>query len=78
MSSKNWLTDEQVEKEIAVLRDDPDVRLARAEARIQYKRRQYLYGLRDLKKRGQKIRSNPEYQWLVDTVEGSSDDFGGE
>lgn len=78
MSSKNWLTDEQVEKEIAVLRDDPDVKLARAEARIQYKRRQYLYGLRDLKKRGQKIRNNPEYQWLVDTVEGSSDEIGGE
>lgn len=78
MSAKKYLSDEEVEKEIDALKNDPDVKLARAEARIQYKRRQYLYGLRDLKKRGQKIRNNPEYQWLVDAIEGTDDDPGGE
>lgn len=75
MSSKNWLSEEQVEQEIAKLKEDPDVRLARAEVRIRYKRRQYLYQLRDLKKRGQSIRENPEFQWLVDAIE---DEGGGE
>ena len=76
MSSKNWLTDEQVEKEIVALRDDPDVKLARAETRERYKRRQQLYNLRDLKKRGQKIRNDPEFQWLVDAVEGDEKEGG--
>ena len=69
--STPFLTDDQVEEEIARLRNDPDVKLGRAEQREKYKRRQYLYGLRDLKKRGQAIRNNPEYQWLVDAVEGN-------
>lgn len=71
MSTKKYLTDEEVEQEIAVLRNDPDVKLARAEERERYKRRQYLYGLRDLKKRGQRIRNDPEFQWLVEAVEGN-------
>lgn len=73
MSSKKWLTDEQVEQEIAALKDDPDVKLARAEERIRLKRRQYLYGLRDLKKRGKKIRSDPEFLWLVEAIEGKKE-----
>lgn len=52
---KKHLTDEQVEKEIALLSKDPYVKLARAEERIKYKRRQYLYGLRNLKKRGMEL-----------------------
>lgn len=74
MSSKNWLTDEQVEKEIAALKSDPDVKLARAEVRERYKRRQQLYNLRDLKKRGQKIRNDPEFQWLVEACENDQED----
>lgn len=50
--SKDWLTDEQVEQEIAMLRTDPMVQLARNELRIRYKRRQALYQLRNLEKRG--------------------------
>lgn len=46
------LTDEQVELEIARLREDPYVKLAKAEERIRYRRRQYLYGLRNLEKKG--------------------------
>lgn len=73
MKQKDWLTDEQVEAEIARLTADPDVRLARAEAREKYKRRQQLYGLRNLKKRGEQIRQDPSMAWLVDSFEGDGD-----
>ena len=52
---KKNLSDEQVEKEIALLSKDPYVKLARAEERIKYKRRQYLYSLRNLQKRGKEL-----------------------
>lgn len=69
MSRKRILTDEEVEQEIKRLTTDEDVRLARAEQRIKYRRRQYLYQLRDLKKRGVAIRNNPDYAWMVDAYE---------
>lgn len=50
--AKDWLTDEQVENEIEMLRLDPMVQLARKEQRLKYKRRQELYKLRNLQKRG--------------------------
>jgi SOS response regulatory protein OraA/RecX len=53
--AKDWLTDAQVEAEIERLRDDPNVRLARKELRIQYRRRQALYQLRNLEKRGKEL-----------------------
>lgn len=53
--AKDWLTDAQVESEIERLREDPNVRLARKELRIQYKRRQVLYNLRNLEKRGKEL-----------------------
>lgn len=57
MASEKWLTDEMVEEEIARLSKSPYVKLARAEQRIKYRRRQYLYQLRDLEKRGKKLES---------------------
>lgn len=57
MASDKWLSDEMVEQEIARLTQSPYVKLARAEQRIKYKRRQYLYQLRDLEKRGKKLES---------------------
>lgn len=46
------MTDRQVEKEIEQLVNDPFVKLAKAEQRLRYKRRQYLYQLRSLAKKG--------------------------
>lgn len=63
MASDKFLTDEMVEQEIARLTESPYVKLARAEQRIKYRRRQYLYQLRDLEKRGKKLESegfNPD------------------
>lgn len=53
--AKNWLTDEQVEKQIAELKQSEFVKLARKELRMKYKRRQALYTLRNLEKRGKEL-----------------------
>ncbi len=53
--AKDWLTDEQVEQEIERLKESPYVKLARKDARIKYKRRQALYNLRDLEKKGKAL-----------------------
>jgi hypothetical protein len=55
MKNRNWLTDEDVELEIARLSKSENVKLARAEARLKYKRRQYLYQLRGLEKKGKAL-----------------------
>lgn len=51
----NWLTDEEVEQEIERLNASEEVALARREARLKYKRRQRLYQLRDLEKKGKAL-----------------------
>ena len=51
----NWLTDEAVELEIAQLQQSDFVKLARKEMRLKYKRRQALYQLRNLEKRGKEL-----------------------
>ena len=53
--SKDVLTDEQVEKEIEKLLKSPNVKLARKEERIRYRRRQYLYSLRNYEKKGKEL-----------------------
>lgn len=55
MGKTDWLTDEQVEREIERLRKSPLVALARKEERIRYKRRQVLYNLRNLEKKGKQL-----------------------
>lgn len=52
---KNFLTDEAVEREIERLTCTEAVRLARKELRLKYKRRQQLYQLRNLEKRGNEL-----------------------
>ena len=52
-----YLTDEQVEREIERLRESPLVALARKEERIRYKRRQVLYNLRALEKKGEQLQA---------------------
>ena len=53
--TNTWLTDEEVEREIERLNESEAVALARREARLKYKRRQYLYQLRDLEKKGKAL-----------------------
>lgn len=55
MAREFGLTDEQVEQEIERLRESPLVALARREQRLRYRRRQFLYQLRDLEKKGRAL-----------------------
>lgn len=52
---KDFLTDEEVELEIERLQASPMVALARKEQRIRYRRRQMLYNLRNLEKKGKEL-----------------------
>ena len=52
---RNYLTDAQVEEEIERLTNSPEVQLARQEQRIKYRRRQYMYQLRNMEKRGKEL-----------------------
>ena len=55
--AKDYLTDEQVEAEIERLSKSPLVALARREQRIKYKRRQYMYQLRNFEKHGKELQA---------------------
>lgn len=50
-----FLSDEEVEQEIERLNASEAVALARRKARLEYRRRQYLYTLRDLEKKGKAL-----------------------
>jgi SOS response regulatory protein OraA/RecX len=52
---KEFLTDDAVEREIERLTSTDAVRLARKELRLKYRRRQQLYQLRNLEKRGKEL-----------------------
>ena len=52
---KEFLTDDQVEEEIARLQKSDEVKLGQKEMRIKCKRRQYMYNLRALEKRGKHL-----------------------
>ena len=52
---REFLTDEQVEKEIIRLSKSEDVKLAKQETRIKNRRRQYMYQLRVMEKRGKEL-----------------------
>ena len=52
---EGWLSDEEVEAEIERLNKSEAVALARRKARLEYRRRQRLYNLRDLEKKGKAL-----------------------
>lgn len=52
---KEFLTDEQVEMEIDRLLSSDYVKLAKMESRIKNRRRQYMYSLRTMEKRGKEL-----------------------
>ena len=54
--AKDFLTDEQVEFEIDRLLNSDAVKLAKKETRIKLRRRQYMYQLRTMEKRGKELK----------------------
>ena len=53
--ARDTLSDIQVEQEIARLQESPYVKLANKERRVRQRRRMYLYGLRQLEKKGREL-----------------------
>lgn len=70
-----FLTDEQVEREIEKLKGSEYVRLARREERLKYRRRQILYKLRDLEKKGKAL---AEAGITLDILDGIENENGEE
>lgn len=75
MKEKNtWLTDEEVEQEIERLNASEAVALARREIRLKYKRRQRLYQLRDLEKKGKALLAAGITREVLDALYKSCDE----
>lgn len=69
------LTDEQVEQEIARLQQSPHVKLANQERRMREKRRMYLYGLRQLEKKGRELEASGITPEVLRSMYGSESAF---
>ena len=76
-ATTNWLTDEEVEREIERLNASEAVALARREQRLKYKRRQYLYQLRDLEKKGKALLASGITREVLDALYKSNDEDDG-
>lgn len=68
------LTDEQVEKEIERLSKSEAVALARRKQRLEYRRRQFLYQLRDLEKKGKALMEAGITREILDEMYSSCDE----
>ena len=69
MEKKKWgLTDEQVEEEIAKLLESDAVKLAKHEQRLKFRRRQYLYQLRDYEKKGKALMDAGITREMLDAI----------
>lgn len=55
MKAKEFLTDEQVEKEIERLQKSEFVKLAKKEEHVRCRRRQYMYCLRTYERKGKEL-----------------------
>lgn len=73
MAKTTFLTDEQVESEIARLTKTDAVKLTRREQRVKYRRRQVLYSLRALEKRGKQLMSQGVTMLDFEIVENAID-----
>ena len=69
MEKKKWgLTDDQVEEEIAKLLESDAVKLAKHEQRLKFRRRQYLYQLRDHEKKGKALMDAGITREMLDAI----------
>ena len=73
---EKWLTDEEVEAEIEKLKKSEAVKLARKQQRLIYRRRQILYGLRDLEKKGKALMKAGITSEMLDVMYSEGEDYG--
>lgn len=76
--SREFLTDEEVEREIERLTKSEAVKLARREQRIKYRRRQQLYTLRAYEKRGKQLMADGVTMEALDIMDAVMDAEEGE
>lgn len=69
--ARKFLSDDEVELEIQRLTSTPEVKMARREQRIKYRRRQALYTLRALEKRGRELMEAGITMEMLDAEEAS-------
>ena len=74
--ARETLTDEQVEKEIERLLESPLVKLAKKEARIRLRRRQYLYSLKCYEKKGKELAEAGYTMEMLDKMGKECEDDG--
>jgi hypothetical protein len=72
---RDYLTDEQVEKEIERLRSSEFVKLAKKEEAIRYRRRQYLYCLRSYEKKGKELAASGITMDVLDSIANGDGDY---
>lgn len=70
--AREIFTDEQVEEEIERLKASPFVKLAKKEEAIRYRRRQYMYCLRNYEKKGRLLAADGV---TFESLEAMSDDI---
>ena len=68
MAKRDYLTDEQVEREIERLQDSELVRLAKKEEYVRNRRRQYLYSLRSYEKKGKELTESDITMEVLDSM----------
>lgn len=73
---EKWLTDEEVEVEIEKLKQSEAVKLARKQQRLMYRRRQTLYSLRDLEKKGKALMAAGITSEMLDVMYSEGEDDG--
>ncbi len=69
-----YVPDEELDAEIARLRQSPDVRLAEKYKRVMNRRRIYLYELRASEKRGRELREQGITEETLDGAYGCDDE----
>lgn len=72
--TKKPLTDEQVEVEIEKLKNSQFVKLAKKDEQIRYRRRQYLYNLRNYEKKGKELAKAGITMELLDAMDAESNE----
>lgn len=73
--ARDYVTDEQVEQEIERLRKSEYVALARKEYRMRYQRRQVMYSLRNLEKKGKELAAAGITHELLDELRRDGEEF---
>lgn len=68
MARRDYLTDEQVEREIERLMDSDLVKLAKKEEYVRNRRRQYLYTLRSYEKKGKELAASGITMDVLDSM----------